>query len=228
MQNTWPFPAVADQQRAYIDFGGAVGLLWRRGRSPMQVCDFCRTAGALKARCEVCGAGQSPYSDASPKSPDKSDLRLAAVPLHTIALVVGRTLILPLLMFTAFSAWYAMHHQSRDYNAQENQPKSQLAAAHAASTIGDNRVTSYATLPQRSSEKAMTGKIVIPRKPRGAQRSSGAEAALNLCVGRNVLMRAVCRNNVCAAPYQAQLPQCAETVAQRRIDEARRNPVLVN
>ncbi|MDM0077128.1 hypothetical protein QTH90_22155 [Variovorax sp. J2P1-59] len=47
------------------------------------------------------------------------------------------------------------------------------------------------------------------------------------CNGRGFLARAVCVNNRCAEPGAARLGQCREAVRQRRIDEARRNPLLM-
>jgi hypothetical protein len=47
------------------------------------------------------------------------------------------------------------------------------------------------------------------------------------CSGLGFLARAVCVNNRCAEPKAARVGQCREAVRQRRIDEARRNPVLM-
>ncbi len=47
------------------------------------------------------------------------------------------------------------------------------------------------------------------------------------CSTRSFLARAVCINNRCAEPGAARLGQCREAVRQRRIDEARRNPMLM-
>jgi hypothetical protein len=49
-----------------------------------------------------------------------------------------------------------------------------------------------------------------------------------LCEGRNFLARAVCINNRCALAASASHPQCAKARYQRRQDEARRNPSLIN
>lgn len=237
MRNTWPFPAVADPMRAYIDLSGLVGLLWRRDRSQMQVCEFCRTANALGARCAVCGTGQTPHPISSQEIPDRSERGLEPVPLRTIGLVAGRTLILPLLLFTAFFMWYGIHQQVQTHNAQEVQPKPQTTVASDPLKV---EVDSYATLAQPPLVKASTSTTApprtvrfwststIPHRPVGTHRISSGTAALNSCADRNILMRAVCVNNVCAGPGQAQRTQCAEAVAQRRIDEDRRNPSLVN
>lgn len=237
MRNTWPFPVAADPLRAYIDLGGLVALLWRRDRLPMRICEFCRTANPRRARCEVCGTGQIPHAASFPERPDTLERRPEAVPLRSIGLVVGRIVILPLLLFAAFFMWYALHHQARAHSAQDTQPKSQTTVTSIPVKAEANRQATIATL---SPVKAMTHTSALPRsahfwsastisrRPIRTHRTSGSEAGLNSCAGRNMLMRAVCVNNVCAAPNQAQRPQCAEAVAQRRIDEDRRNPILVN
>lgn len=46
------------------------------------------------------------------------------------------------------------------------------------------------------------------------------------CEGLNFFARAVCMNNQCARPEARRSPQCAETVRQARLGEARRNPKL--
>jgi len=66
-----------------------------------------------------------------------------------------------------------------------------------------------------------------PAAKSGAVRSAGAPAALAQCGGLNFFARAVCMNNLCARPQMRRSAQCAETVRQQRLGEARRNPKLL-
>ena len=177
------------------------------------------------------------HSVSSPEYPERLERGAEAVPLRSIGLVVGRIALLPLLLFAAFFMWFALHHQTRAHNAQDTQPRPQTTVASIPLKV---EATSQAALAKLSPVKAMTRTSALPRsahfwststssrRPIRTHRTSGGEAGLNSCAGRNMLMRAVCVNNFCAAPNQAHRPQCAEAVAQRRIDEDRRNPILMN
>jgi hypothetical protein len=50
---------------------------------------------------------------------------------------------------------------------------------------------------------------------------------LAVCEAANFLARSICVNNRCAEPGAARLHQCREVLRQRRIDEGRRNPMLM-
>ena len=98
-------------------------------------------------------------------------------------------------------------------------------------------VQSQAT-EQEGSDRASN--IWVPMPPTRAAKSAPGrtkEAAVgsarhtqNLladCSTKSFLARAICINNRCAEPGAARLGQCREAVRQRRIDEARRNPMLM-
>jgi hypothetical protein len=55
-----------------------------------------------------------------------------------------------------------------------------------------------------------------------------AHGPLAACDGRNFFSHAVCVNNRCAQPGNAQLSQCKKPLRQRHQDEARRNLFLIN
>ncbi|GAA4359103.1 hypothetical protein GCM10023165_54800 [Variovorax defluvii] len=55
-----------------------------------------------------------------------------------------------------------------------------------------------------------------------------AAGLLARCEGRNFFSRAVCMNNLCARPEARRSSQCAETLRQARLGEARRNPQLAS
>ena len=248
--HTWPFPAFAAPPRTYIDLGDFVGLLWFRNRLPMQVCGFCRTAGSRhEARCTVCGtvhmpavSSSTPF-EASTASPGSANQGPSAVPLVPIVLVMGRMLFVPLLFFIAFCGWHALHHESQTSDALQTYSTSQVAKANAEATVEAKRLMGYVAplvLPHlRAKERGWDGTTIRPRaasvspvpaNPRrsAAFKSSGGEDGPLLCAARNVLMRAVCMNNICASPYQARRPQCAAALVQRHLDEERRNPVMAN
>jgi hypothetical protein len=65
-----------------------------------------------------------------------------------------------------------------------------------------------------------------PPKP-GAVRSAGVASPVARCDGLGFIGRAVCMNNQCARPEMRRSAQCAETVRQQRLGEARRNPKLM-
>jgi hypothetical protein len=57
-------------------------------------------------------------------------------------------------------------------------------------------------------------------------RPANASAQLGRCAAQNFFSRAICQNAVCAQNALAHAPACASVLHQRRVDEARRNPVL--
>jgi hypothetical protein len=245
MQHTWPFPAFADPLRAYIALSDFVGLLWLRDRSPIQVCGFCRTAGSRKARCEVCGTVHMPEKTSSTASPSTADEGQGALPLAPIVHVMARLLIVPLLLFIAFCVGYALHHRSQSYSSQEAQSAEQVSIAQAPVEVEARSpqlfVSPLVAPPVASSVTSGDDPANRPRavtvsralasaasRRSTSYKPSGSARSAVLCAGRNVLMHAVCMNNLCASPDQARRPQCAAAVAQRRLDEARRNPVLAN
>ncbi|MDL9999849.1 hypothetical protein QTI24_14620 [Variovorax sp. J22P240] len=91
---------------------------------------------------------------------------------------------------------------------------------------------------QESGDRASNVGVPVPL-PRAAKSAPGRtkEAAVGSarhsqdllagCSTKGFLARAVCVNNRCAEPGAARLGQCREAVRQRRIDEARRNPMLM-
>ncbi|MGJ7497047.1 hypothetical protein ACSFA8_18445 [Variovorax sp. RT4R15] len=93
-------------------------------------------------------------------------------------------------------------------------------SAVASSARARVRSASVATLPRTPA--AETGVAVAAR---GRDRSTWGQLAS--CGSLNFISRAVCMNNACAQPVLGRSRSCADAVRQRRIDEARRNPMLV-
>lgn len=92
--------------------------------------------------------------------------------------------------------------------------------AGPAATAAAQVATAQRTLPQGY----RLGSPV--RKPN--QRLAVAAASLNACAVRSIFLRAVCINNVCSQAEQRHRPHCAQAVAQRQIDERRRDFALLN
>lgn len=177
--------------------------------------------------------------------PRTADEGQGAVPLAPIMRVMSRLLILPLLLFIAFCAWYALHHRARSDDSHETQSVPQVSIAPESFEVEVLGPQSYVAplvgpmvplldksedaLPNRPRTATASTTLVSAASRRSTSYSpSGSDRPADLCAGRNVLMRAVCMNNLCASPDQAGRPHCAAAVAQRRLDEARRNPVLAN
>lgn len=64
----------------------------------------------------------------------------------------------------------------------------------------------------------------VARTPRGGTVTS--TASIGACGDLDFLSRAICLNNRCAQGALSHSAQCAPVLRQRRIDEARRNPLL--
>jgi hypothetical protein len=79
--------------------------------------------------------------------------------------------------------------------------------------------------PQKHRAAARTSAPPAP-KP-GAVRSASVASPLARCGGLAFIGRAVCMNNICARPEMRRSAQCAETLRQQRLGEARRNPKLM-
>ena len=241
MQHTWPFPRFADPLRAYVDLSDLVRLWCPRGRSSIQVCEFCRTALSSKARCHVCGTVHMSTSETTPAfeaAKDAAAVKDKAIPLAPIARAMARMLILPMLLFASFFLWYASHDSAANYTAPIIPSPVETIAAEAGVRTQTAPAAEFGEAPVLpeigSADTAGDSRIAaaLP-KPRALRRTTvprrlDATNANQHCAGQNVLMQAVCVNNACAEPDQARLPQCAQAIAQRRIDEERRNPVLMN
>ncbi|MDM0105027.1 hypothetical protein QTH97_08790 [Variovorax sp. J22R24] len=115
-----------------------------------------------------------------------------------------------------------------------------IASGHeevsSTSWVAPPAVQARAAEPEDSSRASSPGSHGPSHTTRSAPpRSRDVAAApvrqrsdlLAACSGRSFLARAVCVNNRCAEPGAARLGQCREALRQRRIDEARRNPMLM-
>jgi len=99
-------------------------------------------------------------------------------------------------------------------------------------TIDPSTAIDSANIAEVEEERdTQSPKSVVPIRPRpiashqpGHIQSGNPLAA---CSGYTFIARAVCVNKSCAQPKAAQHAECKEANRQRRIDESRRNPVLM-
>jgi hypothetical protein len=80
----------------------------------------------------------------------------------------------------------------------------------------------------RAHAQAVRKTSALPAAAHAASFRRSAQGPLASCDGRNFIAHAVCVNNRCAQPGNAQLSQCKKPLRQRRQDEARRNLFLMN
>ncbi|MEP6721662.1 MAG: hypothetical protein ABJA77_09480 [Variovorax sp.] len=93
-------------------------------------------------------------------------------------------------------------------------------SAVATVTPARTRSASVTSLP-----RAPAAEAGVAATARGRDRGTWGQLAS--CNSLNFISRAICMNNTCAQPALGRSRSCADAVRQRRIDEARRNPMLV-
>jgi hypothetical protein len=99
--------------------------------------------------------------------------------------------------------------------------------ALAEETPRQARVPAAAAVPRAEAAASRPLRRPSPPAPvRVARSGAMAGNPVARCEGLNFFARAVCMNNQCARPDARRSPQCAETVRQARLGEARRNPKL--
>lgn len=153
-----------------------------------------------------------------------------------------------------FGIWYAAHSASKRA-APQRQVALKAAPAPAAAvapdparTIDALNTTLHETAPEGPAVTPVRSAAIAPRtalhpatRPEPIERWAPASSEarpqairvragdpLAACRGLNLFARAVCMNNRCAQPGSAGHPQCVQVVQQRRTDEARRNPTMIN
>ncbi|MBO9513625.1 MAG: hypothetical protein J7549_05850 [Variovorax sp.] len=174
--------------------------------------------------------------------------------LRTVLLLV---LVPPILMFLGFGAWNALRASlgpaeqvvlpsrssidsvfalpaasvpppRRDATRSAAAQAGPDAGAHHDKEGGAGRVAGpaaaiAATEADREAPKAAPARTA----PRPVATHHAEANPLAACSGYTFIARAVCVNRSCAEPRAAQHAQCRQANRQRRIDESRRNPVLM-
>ena len=95
-------------------------------------------------------------------------------------------------------------------------------ASSAVAAVTPARVQSASATSRPRTPLAEAG---IAATARGRERGTWGQLAS--CGSLNFISRAICMNNACAQPALGRSRSCADAVRQRRIDEARRNPMLM-
>ena len=159
-----------------------------------------------------------------------------------------------LVLYAAFGLWYTAYSASvrrppgpAQLSLQAAAPAPDPAPASARTidalnitlqpeAASDLRVGVPAPAPQPAVRAPVQqARADLPRKALSASTEPLAPASrlrswdpLAACRGLNLFARAICMNNSCAQRASAGHPQCVQVLRQRRLDEARRNPTLVN
>lgn len=241
MSSTTASPS--DVPRGFGKVGDLLGdMLHRSAR--LHICAFCRTALHGSGPCAVCGARHAPATDAP---------RAEALPKHApvptangsgaqaVARWLGLVLLPPMLLCATFGLWYADYRS--DGIASRAARVGPPAAMPATATVGvalavaqamDDGTGVEAGTRHASGETFAASASGAPQRPvRIAFAPKGrAQAAppdvLAACGARNFLLRAVCVNDFCAQPLHRQHAGCPQAIAQRQIDEQRRNGNFLN
>ncbi|MEJ7687450.1 MAG: hypothetical protein WKG52_10890 [Variovorax sp.] len=218
-------------------FGGPIGLSrWLiGGERPVAVCGFCRTVNRDSARfCKACdgklpafyAANQRPVGEPAEEGSATPAARSRLLPLLALAAAV-------LALFAA--GWFWNEHRTAMALQEQAAPSLPLVMAPAPAQA-------TAVLPLAAPLGPSDAALVDVRvdlsepdpRPQSARRArvSGvgpaSDGPLARCAGLNFFSRAICMNDSCAVRANGRHPQCADVVRQRRIDEARRNPLMAD
>jgi hypothetical protein len=156
--------------------------------------------------------------------------RVSRVPSVWVAMLL-------VLLFAAFWLWYVGRAAETRWVAVQA-PVSR-SAAHATYAVDTFATSALTTTPlhavraplQETRADLPRGRAPLPlTRPRAAAPAIAPAAIgpLALCRSLNFFANAVCMNNRCAQRAVARHPQCADALRQRRLDEARRNPMMIN
>jgi hypothetical protein len=231
-----------------VAFGDLLDLA-RCGKDvPEEICDACQTINLGHRRfCKGCG-GKLPAFYATAQA-------LAGPPpaVRTRLNIRGRTVAAAsgwvgtlLLVVVAAGSLSMMDFPAIDATARVNEPLTAIPPA-PVQEVASPRPASGAAEDMTSDpglatddevdENGELDKAPGPRKSssgvarrfaRQAPRAGAGEAAkLARCDTLNFFSRAMCINRECAQPPLMYASSCAEPRRQRRIDEARRNPMQI-
>lgn len=152
---------------------------------------------------------------------------VAKRPLRAVALLAAWTVVIPLMVVAALAprdGYFSSASEKASTHASPAGPAVALALAPkadaepAAAAPERPRATSGKAAHRSSSARA----AALPLLAR-----AGARGPLAKCSGLSFIFHAVCTNYACAQPSARRSLQCAEPLRQRRLDEARRNPLLL-
>lgn len=173
---------------------------------------------------------------------------------RALAAVWGWAVAAPLALFSAFGAWYTLRDTDAALSsrvaavrivaptptptpatvsafagetvvARERAPGS-IPADAVVATVRPAMPAAMHAYAVRVSSQPRSVRWVPEPPPRAAVTT--LRDPVSACDGRNFFANAICVNNVCAEAASAGARRCVVAVQQRRIDEQRRNPLLMN
>ncbi|SDD25000.1 hypothetical protein SAMN05444679_1095 [Variovorax sp. CF079] len=163
-------------------------------------------------------------ADNEPKTPSPV---VVARPLRAVALLAMWTVAIPLIVVAAFGprdGSFSSASEKMPMHASPDAPAVALAQAPKADTeplavVAERSRAAPGKTPRRSSSAHASAAPLLAR--------AGARGPSAKCTGLSFVFRAVCMNYACAQPSARRSLQCVEPLRQRRLDEARRNPLLL-
>jgi hypothetical protein len=161
--------------------------------------------------------------------PETAPPVVARRPLRAVALLAAWTVAIPLMVVAAFGPRDGSFSSASDKTPMHASPSPAGPAVALALAPKAEETEPVAATPERS--RASSGKT--PRRSSSSARAAaapllvraGARGPLAKCTGLSFIFQAVCTNYACAQPSARRSLQCAEPLRQRRLDEARRNPL---
>ncbi|MBT2301229.1 hypothetical protein J7E70_12235 [Variovorax paradoxus] len=218
--------AASAREEAQADIVRSFGSFIRGGPGPTeaQLRQFARLAAdEERRRRRLADRLAALPADNEPKTASPV---VARRPLRAVALLAAWTVVIPLVVVAAFGPRDGSFSSASDKtptHASPAGPAVALALAPkaeetepAAVTPERSRATSGKTSRRSSSARAAAPPLLV---------RAGARGPLAKCTGLSFIFHAVCTNYACAQPSARRSPQCAEPLRQRRLDEARRNPL---
>ena len=167
-------------------------------------------------------------ADNEPKTP----AFVVARPLRAVALLATWAVAIPIIVVAAFGPREAAVTPAGEKvvtHAVPAAPAVAPAQAPQASPEPPPAVVaqqSRAAPPSKTTRGASSSRGRVTASPLQA-RAGAARGPVAKCTPLSFVIRAVCMNYACAQPSVRRSLQCVEPLRQRRIDEARRNPLLL-
>jgi hypothetical protein len=219
--------AASAREEAQADIVRSFGSFIRGGPGPTeeQLRQFARLAAdEERRRRRLADRLAALPADNEPKTASPV---VARTPLRAVALLAAWAVAIPLMVVAAFGPRdesFSSASEKTPTHASPVAPAVALALAPtadaepAAVTPERSRVTSGKTSRRSSSARATSAPLLA---------RAGVRGPLAKCTALSFVFRAVCTNYACAQPSARRSLQCAEPLRQRRLDEARRNPLLL-
>jgi len=188
-----------------------------------------------------------PGADATQGSKDLEKPQFSDLPaLRSVLLLV---VVPPMLMFLGFGAWsklrlsdhepvslpnrssiesvFTVPNTSAVAEVRIDEPKVRHAPPKPEPIATDDKQSIAAVEDDEHDQKILPSRNKPISSLHQSTRIQQGGSPLAACSGYSFIARAVCVNKSCAQPRAAQHAECKQANRQRRIDENRRNPVLM-